>query len=174
MAIAVERGEADISYATTQVYENQIESLTESGATVPLYSFGIIDTTGELVRDPVIADIPTVAEVYEQLHGEPPSGPLWDAYKAFVSAAFSIQKIFWIHKQAPEEAYQALLQGAEALATDEAFNEAAEEALGGYPVYIGDEAETALLSALKMPAEAREWVLNYLTERFDLRYDESN
>ena len=39
-----------------------------------------MSSQGKVVRSPG-TDIPTFAEIYQQVHGKPPSGPEWEAYK---------------------------------------------------------------------------------------------
>jgi len=40
----------------------------------------MVTPEGKVVRSPG-TDIPTFAEVYQQIHGKAPSGPAWEAYK---------------------------------------------------------------------------------------------
>lgn len=51
-----------------------------SGKAVVLWQTGMVTPKGKVVRSPG-TDIPTFAEVYQQIHGRPPSGPAWEAYK---------------------------------------------------------------------------------------------
>lgn len=69
------RCEIDIDYQTTSAYWPTVQPLVESGAAVPLFSLGQVDTAGNVIRDPNFPDIPTVVEAYRTLHGTDPSGP---------------------------------------------------------------------------------------------------
>jgi hypothetical protein len=70
-------------------------------------SFGQLDDSGNIVRDPAVPDLPTVPEVYEKLKGKKPSGRFWETYKIFMPSAFAVQKILWVKGDAPAAASQA-------------------------------------------------------------------
>lgn len=82
--VAFEQGESNIDYQTSSAYNENVEPLVDSGEAVPLYTFGQLDSDGNLVRDTGYPDLPTVKEVYEEIHGEEPSGVVWEAYKTYV------------------------------------------------------------------------------------------
>jgi hypothetical protein len=52
----------------------------EEGKAALLWQSGVVTPEGKVVRFPG-TDAPTIAEVYEQVHGKAPSGTVWDAYK---------------------------------------------------------------------------------------------
>ncbi|QJQ96907.1 MULTISPECIES: tripartite tricarboxylate transporter substrate-binding protein [Halomonadaceae] len=163
--LALEQGETNLDFQTTSAYTSNVEPLIEEGVAVPLFSLGIIDTDGELIRDPAFPDMPTVAEVYEERHGEAPSGVAWDAYRAVLSAG-SI-KMLWAKPDAPEEALNDLRYAFEQARQDEAFHEDSIEANGPYEWLVGDDAYTAMSATLEISDEA----LEYLRETFKERYD---
>lgn len=163
--LALEQGETNIDFQTTSAYTSNVEPLIEEGKVVPLFSMGVIDTDGELVRDPAFPDLPTVAEVYEEKHGEAPSGTAWDAYRAVLSAG-SI-KMIWAKPDAPEESIEDLRQAFRDAREDEAFMEESDAANGPYDWLVGDEAYTSMSATLEISDEA----LDYLRETFRERYD---
>jgi tripartite-type tricarboxylate transporter receptor subunit TctC len=55
-------------------------SALQEGKAVLLWQTGVLTPEGEIVRSPG-TDVPTFAEIYEQVHGKKPSGPMWEAYK---------------------------------------------------------------------------------------------
>lgn len=163
--LALEQGETNIDFQTTSAYNANVEPLIEEGIAVPLFSMGVIDAQGELVRDPAFPDLPTVAEVYEERHGETPSGTAWDAYKAVLTAG-SI-KMLWAKPDAPEESIQDLRQAFETARQDEEFLAESESTNGPYDWLVGDEAYNVVSSSLEISEES----LDYLRETFRERYD---
>ncbi|SDL02740.1 Tripartite-type tricarboxylate transporter, receptor component TctC [Franzmannia pantelleriensis] len=163
--LALEQGETNLDFQTTSAYTANVEPLVEEGIAVPLFSLGIIDTDGELVRDPAFPDMPTVAEVYEERHGEAPSGVAWDAYRAVLSAG-SI-KMLWAKSDAPEDSINDLRYAFEQARQDEDFIADSEEANGPYEWLVGDDAYTAMSATLEISDEA----LDYLRATFKERYD---
>ena len=82
MALAFERGEFTINFDNTLSYKNNRKKLHADGTAVPLYTYGVINEEGEIVRDPVWPNVPTWREAYKAVHGKEPSG---DGYDAFIS-----------------------------------------------------------------------------------------
>ncbi|WP_018922886.1 hypothetical protein [Salsuginibacillus kocurii] len=163
--VAFEQGETNIDFQTTSSYFSNVEPLVEDGSAVPLYSIGVIED-GELVRDPQFPELPTVKEIYEEEHGEEPSGPEWDAFKSFVGAVYTIQKVLYVHDDIPDAALTALQEGVEGMVNDPEYKEEGEEVFGYDPVY-GEELEDELEELLDLDDEVQEWTLNYLEQEHD-------
>lgn len=163
--MALEQGETNLDFQTTSAYTSNVEPLVEEGIAVPLFSMGVIDTHGELVRDPAFPDLPTVAEVYEERHGAPPSGVAWDAYRAVLSAG-SI-KMLWAKSDAPEASINDLREAFRAARNDDEFMADSIAANGPYDWLVGEEAYTAMSGTLEASSEA----LDYLRHTFKERYD---
>ena len=142
--------------------------LVEEGTAIPLFSFGQVDDTGEVIRDSAFPELPSFAEAYAACAGAPPSGPGWEAYRAVLIAGFAAQKNLWTHRDAPEERIGALRAAAEATARDPEFMAMATELLGGYSFFLGPEAETTFRRATSLDPEARAWLLDLLREKYDV------
>ncbi|WP_227937154.1 Bug family tripartite tricarboxylate transporter substrate binding protein [Alkalihalobacillus deserti] len=166
--VAFEQGESTIDYQTTSAYLTNVEPLVQEGFAEPLFSFGQMKK-GEIVRDPVFPDLPSIKGFYEELHGKEPSGPAWDSYKTFVGSAFTLQKMIFVHGDAPEEAADTLNAGLTSLLDDESFFAGGEEILGGYQPYIGEELESVFDdSFVNVSEENINWVKNFLKEKYDV------
>jgi len=162
--LALEQGETNIDFQTTTPYSASVEPLIEEGLVVPLFSLGILDADGEVVRDPAFPDLPTVVEVYEERYGEAPSGVAWDAYRAVLSAGTI--KMLWAKPDAPQASIEDL-RGAFRLALqDEAFMADSVVANGPYDWLIGQEAYRAMSASLDVSEEA----LDFLRATFKERY----
>ncbi len=164
---ALERGEVNIDYQTTSAYKTQVEPLVKEGKVVPLMTFGIIDQSGEIVRDPNVPDLPTVNEVYEKVNGSEATGPAADAYKAFLAVGFAFNKGIWANAGTPESITRPIIDAAAAIAKDSDFNAKGEKVLGGYPLLSGSEASGPLAEAFQISPESRQFVVDLLKNEYD-------
>lgn len=167
--VAFEQGESNVNYQTTAAYLTNVQPLVDDGDAIPLFSFGHFDSNGEIIRDPAFPDIPNIKEFYEEVYDEEPSGETWDAYEAVGSRGFTIQKILWTKKDAPDEAIELLQKGAEGIAEDDKFIEEGDEVLGGYEPVVGDELVTLIENIIQadMDPAIKEWIFDFLEENFD-------
>ncbi|MGH3358543.1 MAG: tripartite tricarboxylate transporter substrate-binding protein [Nocardioidaceae bacterium] len=170
--LALQRGEVNIDYQTTAAYIAQVEPLVEEGKAIPLMSFGFLED-GEIVRDPNVPDLPTVAEVYEKFNGEEPSGQAFEAYEDFLVPGYVYQKGLWANEGTPDSVVQAYYDAVESMQEDPEFRKSSEEVLGGYPLYSGEDAEDELHKAFDIEPEAREYVLNLLETKYGTTIEES-
>jgi tripartite-type tricarboxylate transporter receptor subunit TctC len=136
--VAVLTGEANVNGESTIGYLQYDQPEVDNGNAFPLYAFGFPNADGGLDRDPSAPDIPTVAEVYEELYGEQPSGELWDLFLGLLKPRGEIQKALFIHSDAPPAAIEALTQGLEAMKDDPDYAKGIEDVLEGYQPVFGD------------------------------------
>lgn len=136
--IAFEQGEATVDVQTAPAYISNVQPLVDEGTAAPIYTLGIT-RDGEVVRDPAFPNLPHTGEVYEMLHGAPPSGPKWDAYKFLVAAGISGSKILWVHADAPDPALRALRNAVDKMAEDPALAAEGQDELGGYDLLRGSD-----------------------------------
>ena len=165
VTIAFEQGETTIDYQTSSSYLKNIVPLVEEGKAIPLYSFGILDGEGNLVRDPAFADLPTPKEVYEECNGEAPSGVAWDAFKASVAAGFAIQKIVWAHGDAPAGANDALIAAATQMIADPEFQEVKAKLIGAYEFSTGEATMAQFAAAGSLTDEAFNWLTDFVNSK---------
>lgn len=168
--VAFEQGESNIDYQTSSGYLSNVVPLVEEGKAIPLFSFGLLDSEGNIVRDPAFPELPTIVEFYEEVYGEAPSGTAFDALKAFVGTGLGVQKVLWMHKEAPAEAIEALREASKLIAEDEEFLTQGEEALGGYEPFVGDELINIVNAALEVDQAAIDWVLQFLAEKYNVSF----
>lgn len=165
IAIAFEQGEVNIDYQTSSSFLRNTAPLVEEGKAIPLYTFGVIDGEGNLVRDPSFADLPTTKEVYEECFGESPSGVAWDSYKATVAAGFAIQKIIWAHGDAPAGANEALIAAATQMIADPEFQEVKANLIGAYEFSTGEATMAQFAAAGALGDEAFAWLTEFLASK---------
>ncbi|MPZ60982.1 MAG: hypothetical protein GEU93_06745 [Propionibacteriales bacterium] len=168
--VAFEQGELNINWDTSPSVPSDVDPLIEDGVACPVF------TIGQASEDTLEADamfseepynLPTFAEIYEQIHGEPPSGPEWDAYLALTRAGWTNQKVMWLHKDAPPEAVEQLRAGFEAMTEDPEFQSQAEELLGPHPKLVGDDVDPAVDGLRDFPEDIRNWIMDFLVENYD-------
>jgi hypothetical protein len=88
-----------------------------------------IDGDGNPVRDPAAPDIITAPELYEQVHGEMPSGDAWEAYRVVANLVQNTRGTVWVLADAPVGGKAALREGVDSMVQDPDFLAAAEEIL---------------------------------------------
>ena len=167
--LALQRGEVDLDYQTTSAYGASVEGLIEDGDAVALMAFGQLDDSGNVVRDPNFPDIPTVAEVYQTLHGNAPSGEKFEAYKTMLGLTYTYQKAMWVPHDTPPEAVKLLRDSAAQLAASPEFVESAAEVLGGYPLLAGDQLEELIGEAYTVDENVRNYVVDLLENKYQIK-----
>ncbi|MGP1396708.1 MAG: tricarboxylate transporter [Inquilinaceae bacterium] len=164
---AIQRGELQIDYQTTPSYLQGVQPLVEEGTMVPLFAWGALDANGNIVRDPTFPDMPSFPEVYEMVNGEAPDGPAWEAWKAFYSAGFGAQKFVMLPAETDQAIVQAYRDAFAAIMNDAEAMDDLRERLGDYEQITGDALEAAQAAATEVSPETEQWVVNWLTERFN-------
>jgi hypothetical protein len=97
--VAFERGELDVNTQATPAYNARVQPMIDEGKAIPAYAIGFIDADGNPVRDPANPDIITAPELYQQIHGEMPSGPAWEAYKVVANLVQNTRGTIWVHSR---------------------------------------------------------------------------
>jgi tripartite-type tricarboxylate transporter receptor subunit TctC len=169
--LALQRGEIDIDYQTTSAYGPAVEKIVEDGTAVPLMAFGQIDESGQVVRDPNFPDIPTVAEVYEDLNGEAPSGEKFEAYKKMLELTYTFQKSMWVPHDTPPEAVALLRESADELGKSAEFQEAAADVLGGYPLLADEQLAEGVSNAYTVDPDMRKYLIDLLHTDYQVELD---
>lgn len=170
--MAFETGETTIDAQFTPVYLQSSVPLVEEGTAMPLYALDFFDADGNPMRDPALPDMTTTSELYAQLHGEDPSGPVWEAYQMVLNVAQTARTAVWVHRDAPPEAIAALEEGIANMATDPAFLANAETLLGGYDVSYGDDLQVVTRVLDEMSPETLDWIRNMLSERYEVTFEQ--
>ncbi len=132
--LALQRGEIDLDYQTTPSYGSAVEGLVKDNSAVLLFSLGQLDEAGAVIRDPNFPDTPTVVEVYRQQNGGDPPADKFTAYTTMLGLTYTYQKALWVPGTTLAAPVETLRSTAETLGKNQAFNDAAEKVLGGYPL----------------------------------------
>ena len=166
--VAFEQGEVNIDYQTSTAYIKNVRPLVDQGLAIPLMTWGVLDDDGNVVRDPLEPDLPCFPEVYEMVHGKKPSGPTWNAWKAFFIAGFGVQKAMWMKKNTQPEIVSAFRDAAEKIIADPEFKQVVEKSLGGYEQLAGEKARKAFDQVLSVSKEDKAWVIKWIKDNWDI------
>jgi len=167
--LALLRGEINVDAQTTPIFEQSVRPMLREGKAVPLFAQGLMD--GEtLLRDPAAPDIPTVAEVYREIHAADPAGPAWEAYKAAVRAVGNGGKILMIHSDAPPAARDAIRRAVAAMVSDAAFLKQSESVLEGYGLNTGATLEANIAAIGEMQPQSIAWLQELLSRDFRMKF----
>ncbi len=161
-------GELKIDYQTSAAYLSQVTPLVKEGTAIPIMTWGALDDSGNLVRDPTFPDLPHFAEVYEQVKGKKPSGPAFDAWKAFFVAGFPAQKFVVVPKETPDAIVKEYQDAFTKMFADPEYVAKKDKLIGDYPQVTGKVAETRFRAAVQVPPEARAWVREWLTKKYNV------
>ncbi len=164
-----ERGEANMDWQTSSGFLSKVQPLVDEGSAVPIMTFGAIDSSGELVRDPTFPDLPTFKEVYAQVYGQEPSGDAWDAWKAFFVAGFSAQKMVFLPKGSSNALVSAYDKAFASVISANGFDAKSKKILGVYPQSIGSTAKQKLRLGTEVSDSAKNWVKKWLTDNFNVK-----
>ncbi|MGH6814809.1 MAG: Bug family tripartite tricarboxylate transporter substrate binding protein [Hyphomicrobiaceae bacterium] len=169
--LAFERGEATIDYQTTSAYLKNSVPLVKEGKAVPLFSWGSIDGSGTLVRDPNFRDLPHIGEALEIVHGKKPEGIEWDALKAFLFAGFHVQKLLVLPKGTPGDIVEAYRAAVRAMVKDSEYLAKRDETIGEYEQVTDAAGEKLYADATTISPAARAWVRDFLAKTYAVKFD---
>ncbi|RGP35410.1 tripartite tricarboxylate transporter substrate-binding protein [Pseudotabrizicola alkalilacus] len=170
--LSFERGEVNIDYQTSSAYIKNVQPLVEAGQAVPLFSWGVLNEAGEVVRDPTFPDLPSFVEAYQTLTGNVPSGPEYDAYFAFFTAGFPAQKMAFLPKGTPDEIVAAYQKAFEDMKTDPDYLANAEAVLGSYEQVTGALAQALFEKGTTISPELRTQVGTMLGAEYGVKLGE--
>jgi len=145
---AVLGGEVNMATDAAHAYLNEVvPTLEQQGLNAPLFSLPVLTAAGELVKSPLVPDIPTVGELYEEIHGAPPSGPNWDAIRTMIEIDQTMQHVFLGPPNMDNEAAETFRAALGPAMSTDAFNTEAMRILSYVPDAVDAERATEILNA---------------------------
>jgi len=161
-----ERGEVNLDYQTSAAYLKSSIELVKEGKAVPMMTWGSVDASGNVVRDPTFPNMPTFKEVCEKTSGCQTSGESWDAWKGFFNAGFPIQKIVFLPAGTDQEIVDTFIAAFGKVKARADFAKISETRLGKYPVFVGEEAAAGVVAATSVPDAAKAFVIKWLKDDY--------
>jgi hypothetical protein len=168
--LAFEKGEMNVDFQTSAAYIRSASGLVKNGDALPLFSWGVLDSAGRLVRDPNFPDMPHFAEAYEKITGKQPSGIEWEALRAFLLAGFPAQKLIVLPKDTPDEVLETYRAAVRAMLKDEDYLAKRDAFIGEYEQVTDQDAEALYKSAIDISPAARAWVRKMLSEEHGISF----
>lgn len=130
---AFERGEVHVLSGTMQQYMAVLKAnIVDNGLGMPLWYYPNFDKDGNPTSHalPEKLGIPRFDKVFAEVHGKPPSGRDWDAFKWFMSVSTNFGLSGWLPAGSPKEALEALRVGWKKAETDPEFVAASTKRFG--------------------------------------------
>lgn len=159
--LAFERNELNINYDSMPGYLSAASKLVKAGKAVPLYSLGITDEKGNIIRDPNVPNLPHFVEAYEMMHGKKPSGPGFAAWKSVHNMMTMVNKGLFLPAGTPKPVLDAWRNAVAKTLKDPDFEREAGKIVEGYPQFIGEAAKPIIKDATSFSPEAWAWLKNY-------------
>ena len=160
--LAFEKGEINIFAESTPSYRSiVIPDFITPGKAIALW----YDSSDASRPQSQMAGLPVQPfdAVFGALKGAPPSGPLWDAYKAMNIVDGAMLRVICFPPGAPAAAREALAAAVAALNGDKDHAEEAMRTIGFVPEWqVGAGLDNAVQSALALPPAARSFLTDYI------------
>ena len=158
-------GEVNIATDAAHAYLNQVVPvLVDAGQALPVYSMPMLNSDGELIQNALVPDVPSLPNLYTQLHGEAPSGVVWDSITTLLELDQTMQHVFLGPPDMNPAAAATFRAGLEAAMTSDAFREEAQQILSYSPEHVGFERQAEILGATSNVSQE---VLDYIRAHID-------
>ena len=116
------------------------DTMLKDGSAIALWSHPNFDKDGNPVKAVSFPGVPSFEEVYREVHGKTPSGPLWKTYKWYSQVLGNTTFTVFAPPGTPAEPTAVLRASYQATARDPAYYEPEKKRLGGTGVnFIGVE-----------------------------------
>ncbi|MBX3649909.1 MAG: hypothetical protein KF771_00880 [Burkholderiales bacterium] len=169
--LAFERNELNINYDSMPGYQGAASKLVKAGKAVPLYTMGITDAKGTLIRDPNAPELPHVGEAYELMFGKKPSGPAFDAWQSVNKMMTMLNKGIFLPAGTPGPIVETWRTAMANILKDPEFEKVAGQIIEGYPQFIGEAARPIIKDATSFKPEAAAWLRNYFKSEHNVVID---
>ena len=164
-------GEVNFSGGSTIDYNASMKTFVDKGEAVPIYQTGILDEKGDIVKEPAApADIPTVKELYIQIYGKKPSGPMWEATK-LVFGARTFGKCILLPEKVPQKIADIFREAAAKMIKDKKFLEEADRLTPGAAHLFGEGLVKAYPKGVSGDPELVDFMKKYLSKEYDIAFD---
>ncbi|KAF0674773.1 tricarboxylate transporter [Profundibacterium mesophilum] len=158
-------GDTDLDFQTVPAFQRQTGGRKGTRGNA-LMTFGTLEANGEIGRDPLLPEVPTVLEICDALPECTPDGAGWDAWRAFLIGGLAAQKMLFAPEDAPTEVIEEYEAAFAAMVAEDDFEAKAFEAIDPYPQLAGADAQTALDAITELTPEARVFVRDWLEQRY--------
>jgi tripartite-type tricarboxylate transporter receptor subunit TctC len=164
--LALERNEIQFFTEGTPAFHSVVTpNLVKTGLVVPLYHDELVSADGTVRPSVDAPGIATFAQLYQSVHGKPPSGILWESLKV-VNYGQAMQRHAVLPASVPAEAVAALKQGFSSLLKDSSFAEEFQRVTRNPPRFtVGPEGDKLAKKIAEAPAEVKNKVKQYTEKK---------
>jgi tripartite-type tricarboxylate transporter receptor subunit TctC len=163
--LAFQRGEINFFSESPPSYRGVVDpTMVRTGQAIPIFYDPGFDGQKFFVPDAMagLAILP-FHELYRKIKGAPPSGQLWEVYKAIIGADGIIQRVIVMPPGVPPAAVVALRDAIAGVNADPAYAEEAEKTFGFVPRWdAGPDTPQVAQSALTVRPEVRAFLADYM------------
>jgi tripartite-type tricarboxylate transporter receptor subunit TctC len=131
----------------------------QEGSAVPLWQTGVITPEGKTVRSPG-TDVPTLAEIYQEVHGKSPSGQVWEAYKLTGPTVRTLNRSLSLPPGVPADRQATLRQAFKKLYADPAYIKQWEKIFGLRLDFIPGIDADKIMRSLLQPSPGWNFIKN--------------
>ena len=142
-------------------YKGGAIQLVKAGKAIPLFTAGVIDDNGQIIRDPNMPELPHFGEVMELMTGKKPSGPGWEAWLSSSKMNTMMNKGLFLPTGTPKHIVDVWTKAISDVLKDPLFEKEAASIIEGYPQFIGDKARPIIKDSTTFTPEAWKWLQNY-------------
>lgn len=160
--LALERNEIQFFTEGMPAYRSVIEpNMVKNGVVIPLYHDELVTADGELLSSKEAPDLLTFAQLYQQINGRLPSGPLWEALKV-INMGQVMQRVALLPPGSPPAAVDALKQAFTSLLKDQEFAAEFKKVTRSEPRYrVGMDGGKLVARLMQAPAEVKNLIRQY-------------
>jgi hypothetical protein len=119
--LAMQRGEVQFHNTSIGTFRGRSGAFIKSGEGVGVSYLVPVDKSGAFERNKFITEMPAFPDLYQEVHGKPPSGPVWDSFNWFTNQTGEMTYVGLAPLGTPAEVVSALRSGFEAAANDPDF-----------------------------------------------------
>jgi hypothetical protein len=116
--LAMQRGEVQFHSTSISTFRSRNASFIKSGQGIGIAYLVPVDRNGAYERSPHITDVPAFPDLYKEIHGKMPSGPVWDALNWMTNQIGELTYVGFAPRGTPPEAIAALRKAFEAASND--------------------------------------------------------
>lgn len=153
-------GETNITVDAAHAYINQVvPQFGKAGGQKALFSVPHFNDAGELVSNPLLPNVKSLPDFYEEIAGVPPSGAIWDAILTLIEIDQTMQHVFLGPPGMNAEAAATIRDAIMNAFSTQAYREEARRILGFVPDPVGYQRASQILdSTAKVTPEVLELI----------------
>ncbi len=158
---AIARGELQLSIDTMIKCKKNHKKLKKRGV-ITYAALGFADSSGKIGRDPIMPDLPSVAEVYEKLNGKKPSGIHWKALVSLINLTSMSNKGLWLPRDVSKDVTDTYAKTIKKIYKDKKFKKLTKKRFGKNPQSFGKDALEVVKRGAGIDPEVKKWIMKFV------------